>query len=101
MTLKDILKNTSYDDVLFSEAEKAAVESAVVMKETKSGHTPYIQCPIRGKEIKLTPEEVIRQLFLQRLIREYHYPVSRIHVEEPVHFGREVKRADIVVLDKD
>ncbi|MDR2500967.1 MAG: type I restriction enzyme HsdR N-terminal domain-containing protein [Treponema sp.] len=81
MTLKDLLKNSSYEDALFSEAEKAAVESAVVMKESKSGRTPYIKCPIRGKEIKLTPEEVIRQLFLHRLIREYCYPVSRIHVE--------------------
>ncbi|MDR2494209.1 MAG: type I restriction enzyme HsdR N-terminal domain-containing protein, partial [Spirochaetaceae bacterium] len=101
INLKDILKNTSYADTLFSEAEKAALEAAVVMKEAKQGQAPYIQCLIRGKEIKLTPEEVNMQLFLHRLIYEYHYPVSRIHVEEPVYFGREVKRADIVIFDKD
>jgi type I restriction enzyme M protein len=30
-----------------------------------------------------------------------HYPLSRIQVEYGVNFGREVKRADIVVMDKD
>ncbi|WP_243458532.1 type I restriction enzyme HsdR N-terminal domain-containing protein [Nostoc sp. UIC 10630] len=30
-----------------------------------------------------------------------HYPLGRIQVEYGVNFGREVKRADIVVMDKD
>ena len=55
---------------------------------------------MRGKEIKLTPEEIIRQLYLDKLIHEYSYPKSRIQVEYAVHFGREVKRADIVIFDK-
>ena len=100
MTINDILKNTSYEDVIFSEVEKAAVASAVIMKDLRGAKTPYIPCPVRNKEIKLTSEEVIRQLLLHRLIHQYRYPVGRIHVEEPVHFGREVKRADIVIFDK-
>ncbi|WP_292851110.1 N-6 DNA methylase [Nostoc sp. NMS8] len=62
---------------------------------------PYIVCLVRQKAIKLTPEEAIRQLYLQVLNKRLHYPFSRIQVEYGVNFGREVKRADIVVMDKD
>ncbi|MEH2113503.1 N-6 DNA methylase [Nostoc sp.] len=56
---------------------------------------------MRQKAIKLTPEEAIRQLYLQVLNKRLHYPLNRIQVEYGVNFGREVKRADIVVMDKD
>lgn len=62
---------------------------------------PYIKCLIRGKEIKLTPEEAVRQLYIYKLIHEYGYPTDRIQLETPIHFGREVKRADITIMDKD
>ena len=60
-----------------------------------------IECLVRKKDVKLTPEEVVRQLFIDKLINEYGYPVSRIKLEFPVYFGREVKRADIVIMDAD
>jgi type I restriction enzyme M protein len=56
---------------------------------------------VRKKAIKLTPEEAIRQLYLRVLTDRLHYPLDRIQVEYGVNFGREVKRADIVVMDKD
>nr|WP_277875946.1 N-6 DNA methylase [Chroococcidiopsis sp. [FACHB-1243]] len=56
---------------------------------------------VRQRAIKLTPEEAIRQLYLRVLTDRLHYPLSRIQVEYGVNFGREVKRADIVVMDKD
>ena len=43
----------------------------------------------------------MRQLYLFKLFHEYGYPTSRIEVEFPIHFGREVKRADIAIMDKD
>ncbi len=55
---------------------------------------------VRKKDIKLTPEEIVRQLFLIKLHREYNYSYSRMQVEYIVHFGREKKRADIVIMDK-
>ena len=58
-------------------------------------------CLKRDKEIALKPEEAVRQLYLYKLIHEYGYPTSRIEVEFPIHFGREVKRADIAIMDKD
>ena len=101
MKLNDLFKNTSYEDTLFSEEAISAVESAVFMKNVKNVDTPYIKCLIRDKEIKLTPEEAIRQLYIYKLIHEYDYPISRIQLETPIHFGREVKRADITIMDKD
>lgn len=56
---------------------------------------------MRKKEIKLTPEEAIRQLFIDKLINKYGYPIDRLSLETPIYFGREVKRADIVISDKD
>lgn len=53
------------------------------------------------KEILLTPEEAVRQLYIARLNQQYGYPISRIKLEYPVHFGREVKRADIVIFEEE
>ncbi len=60
-----------------------------------------VECLVRKTDIILTPEEAVRQLFLDRLINEYKYPVSRIKLEHAIHFGREVKRADIVIFEKE
>ncbi len=47
------------------------------------------------------PEEIIRQLFILELIDYYGYPKENIKIEEKVNFGREKKRADIVVYQDD
>ena len=101
MNLNELFKNTSYDDTLFSTDTIAYIETAVFMKPIKDVEVPYIKCLIRGKEIKLTPEEAVRQLYIYKLIHEYGYPTDRIQLETPIHFGREVKRADITIMDKD
>ena len=101
MTLNEVLKNTKYDVVLFSEEARKYIEDAIVVKTVRGKEMAHITCLKRGKEIVLKPEEVVRQLYLYKLIHEYGYPVSRIEVEFPIHFGREVKRADIAIMDKD
>ncbi|MEH2000868.1 MAG: N-6 DNA methylase [Nostoc sp.] len=101
MNLADILKDSNYKLSQFTEAEIEQLEQSITLKVTKSGEVPYIVCLVRQKAIKLTPEEAIRQLYLQILTKRLHYPLSRIQVEYGVNFGREVKRADIVVIDKD
>lgn len=75
------------------------LESKITFKDGK----PYIVCAIRDKEIVLKPEEVIRQLFVQKLIKEYKYPKNLIQLEVDVRFGHEVgvKRIDIVVYRED
>ena len=47
------------------------------------------------------PEEIVRQLFLFELTDNYGYPIDKIKTEEKVNFGREKKRADIVVYQED
>jgi len=98
---QDILNKTAYADILFSETEKTAINNALVIKQSRGSDVPYIQCMIRKKEIKATPEELIRQLFVYRLLNTYQYPASRMELEYGVSFGREIKRADIVIFDKD
>ena len=101
MTLNDVLKNTNYDVSLFSEETQKYVEDAIISKTVRGKEVPFIKCLKRDKEIALKPEEAVRQLYLHKLIYGYGYPKSRIEVEYPIHFGREVKRADIAIMDKD
>lgn len=61
---------------------------------------PFIKCLVRGKEIRLTPEEAVRQMFIRKLIDEYGYRPAQMSVEHAIHFGREVKRADIVIFEQ-
>jgi type I restriction enzyme M protein len=102
MTILEIL-NTKATDItlsdLFSPAASAAINAA--LSENASGK-PVIHCRARNKDVPAKREEIIRQLWLYRLEKRYHYPLSRIAVEYPITFGRDTsKRADIVVLDAD
>ena len=101
MTFQQILKDSSYNLDLFTQAEKDAFESTIITREVKGKPAYYAPCLIRGKEIKLKPEEVVRQLYLNRLLNEYGYPKQRIAVELPVKFSSETKYADICIFDKD
>lgn len=101
MRLNDLFRNTNYDDTLFSDESKRELEDSIVIKSIRGIQTPYINCIIREKEIKLTPEEAVRQLYISKLVNEYNYPKNRIYVETPINFGREIKRADISIMDKD
>lgn len=101
MKLNELFKNTSYDDTLFSFEAIATIEKGIFTKNVKGKEGPYFKCLVREKDIKLTPEEAVRQLYIWKLVHDYGYPTSRIHLEMPIHFGREVKRADITIMDKD
>lgn len=53
--------------------------------------------PCRKRWFTLTPEEWVRQNFLQYLIQVMHYPASLIAVEKAIKIGDVNKRFDIVV----
>lgn len=99
--LTNIIKGSEYDLSLFSEEQIQSLESNVIEKETKSGINYYITCQVRKKNIRLTPEEVVRQLYILSLKEDYGYSLSRMELEYEVFFGREKKRADIVIFDKE
>ena len=99
--ISDLLKDSAYKLSQFKPAQIAALESAITFKESGKKTAPYMTCLVRGKPIKLTPEEVVRQLYVMALRDDLGYPVSRMQVEYEVTFGREKKRADICIFDKD
>lgn len=102
MNIFDILKDSEYKTEQFSNEAIERLNSSIIEKEDKNGKKyAVVECLIRGKKIKLNPEEVIRQLFIDKLINDYGYPKKRMQLEYPVHFGREIKRADIVIMDED
>ncbi|MCR4561546.1 MAG: N-6 DNA methylase [Bacteroidales bacterium] len=101
MKLSEILKGSEYSLVQFPEEIINEFENRIKETEIK-GKTSYSTvCLVRGKEIKLTPEECVRQMFLLKLKQEYLYPFNRMELEREISFGREKKRADIVIFDKD
>lgn len=71
----------------------------------------YLKCLKRDRDLLVwneekqagEPEEIVRQLWIHKLINEYNYSIGRIEVEVNVDFGREVheKAADIVVYLED
>lgn len=102
MNIYDILKDSAYKTEQFADEAIDKLNEKIVVKEDKNGKQyAVVECLVRKKDIKLNPEEVVRQLFIDKLINEYGYPVSRMKLEFPVYFGREVKRADIVIMDED
>jgi hypothetical protein len=60
----------------------------------------FIWDEIRKQWIVLTPEEWVRQNFLQYLTRVKKYPSSLIAVEKEIQLGEMTKRFDIVVYDR-
>jgi type I restriction enzyme M protein len=81
---------------LFGLSAVAGVEARFSEKSGK----PYVRCLARDKDVQAKREEVVRQLWLHRLVEYYKYPLPRLTVEYPVTFGRDSsKRADIVVLE--
>jgi type I restriction enzyme M protein len=99
--LQTILKDSSFDLSLFSVEEINALRQRIFIKAARGKDTAFVTCIVRGKDIQLKPEEIVRQLYAARLIGPCGYPKKRLAVEYQVTFGREKKSADIVVFDKD
>lgn len=99
--LADLLKDSAYRLTQFSAEKIAALESAITIKDPGKKPAPYVTCLVRGKPIKLTPEEAIRQLYVMVLRDDLRYPINRLSLEYDVTRGREKKRVDICIFDKD
>ena len=99
--LLNILKDSKYGLTLFENNEIDELERQIIEKDVGGQKKYFINCIIRNREILLKPEEIVRQLYTRRLIDQYKYPKNRIKFEHAIHFGREVKAADIVIFDKD
>ena len=69
-------------------------------KIKKENDKEFIFDEVRKRWVILTPEEWVRQNFLQYLIQVKEYPASLIAVEKEIKLGELKKRFDIVVYDK-
>lgn len=97
--LNKIFKNPEQDLLMFDDISK------IDIYEKDEGKF-YIKAISKSEEEKLVynvktgksaPEEIVRQLYLIKLTKHYKYPKNLIELEKHVNFGREIKRADIVV----
>lgn len=95
------IANSNYKIEQFSQKEIDEVEKLISLRVDKRGkEIYYVKCQIRNRDVKLTDEELIRQLYINKLINMYKYPKDKMELEYNVSFGREKKRADIVIFDK-
>ena len=101
--LKKIFKNPESELLMFDDL------SVLNIYEKETGKY-YIKAISKLDEEKLVynektdksaPEEIVRQLYLVQLTKHYRYPKELIELEKHVNFGREIKRADIVVYRPD
>jgi len=99
--IETIIKGSKYHLRLFSKDEILSLAEKVTIQTTRGKDKPYVKCIVRDRDIQLKPEEVVRQLYAAKLIKDYGYPKERLAFEHTVPFGREIKSADIVIFDKD
>jgi hypothetical protein len=69
-------------------------------KIKKERSVEFIFDEMRKRWVVLTPEEWVRQNFLQYLTKIKSYPASLIAIEKEIALGELKKRFDIVVYDK-
>lgn len=97
MQISELIKsNGKYDLTVFSEESIDRIEENILEKNDKF----FIKCLIREKDIQVKPEEIVRQLMVDKLINDYGYSKDLLRVEHTVTFGKEKKSADIVILNK-
>jgi hypothetical protein len=72
-------------------------EPAFRMKQ--EGNKEFIFDALRKKWLLLTPEEWVRQNFVQYLVQVKGYPPSLVALEKSIQLGELKKRFDILVYD--
>ncbi|RNL54504.1 type I restriction enzyme HsdR N-terminal domain-containing protein [Pedobacter jejuensis] len=68
-------------------------------KITEKGDVVFIFDELRKKHLVLTPEEWVRQHFIQHLISEKKFPKSLIQIEGGLVLNQLQKRSDILVYN--
>ena len=74
-------------------------QHAFKIKEEEEGKE-YIFDELRKLWVRLTPEEWVRQNFMQYLMQVKNYPAAYMAVERKLKLGELTKRFDLLVFDK-
>ncbi|MFA4906622.1 MAG: N-6 DNA methylase, partial [Candidatus Margulisiibacteriota bacterium] len=92
-------QETRHRLTLFRPQDVLWLEGQLFEKNTR----PYLKCLASEKDRPAKPEEIVRQLWIKKLLEEYRYPKERIKVERAVWFGSGVsdKSADIIIMHTD
>ena len=94
--IEEIIKtNDKYKLSVFSGEAITRLEENIVEKNNKL----FLKCLVRKKDIQAKPEEIIRQLMLDKLVNDYGYSDKLLRVEYPISLGSNRKSADIVILN--
>jgi hypothetical protein len=72
---------------------------AFKIREEEAGKE-FIFDELRKLWVRLTPEEWVRQNFIQYLLQVKKYPASYIAVERKISLGELTKRFDLLVFDR-
>ncbi len=68
------------------------------MKRYIKNEKECLLCHSRKKLIQITPEEIVRQEFIQRLINDYDVPSQFIEVEIPLSYYKKGKKGRVDIL---
>ncbi len=93
MEVEDLFGSASvaHSLALASAEELSALQEQLISKRDKL----YIRCPVRQKDILAKPEEIVRQLWIDRLTKQYGYPLERTTHKESAPLSRWHKTRDI------
>ncbi|MDT4955760.1 MAG: type restriction enzyme protein [Acidobacteriota bacterium] len=100
MKFEQILKDSNYSLSLFTPEEIEDLENRITVREVRGKDAYFVRCLVRERDVQVKPEEIVRQLYLYRLMNGYGYERKRIAVEFSVKFSSATKKADIVIRDK-
>ena len=89
-------KNTNFVGLVMQKLNLPEYSFKIKLEKGK----PIIFDPLRKKTVRLTPEEWVRQNFVQFLIQEKKYSASLIAVEALVKVNSNPQRADLIVFDR-
>ncbi|CAN5242824.1 type I restriction enzyme HsdR N-terminal domain-containing protein [soil metagenome] len=70
-------------------------------KVKKSEGKVWIFDSMRKKYVVLTPEEWVRQHFVNFLVQEHHYPKSLFRIEGGLTYNKLLKRSDILIYNRE
>lgn len=92
-----ILWEGNYSEYRVNGSYKGIDMSHVSVKIDKENGKIF--CLKRNRWIKLTPEEIVRQDFIAKLVNDYHYDIDEMDVEVRIKMGSTYakKRADVVI----
>lgn len=94
----EVAKSELDELTYFDRKARTAIRNNLLVKNNSA----KIKCVITEKDRKLTPEELVRQLMIIKLMKEYNYPKELFKLEVGIVMGSTVhnKKADIVIINK-